>query len=29
VLRGDSDALGIVNRGLPAAAATFLPHRID
>lgn len=29
VLRGDSDALGIVKRGLPAAAATFLPHKID
>ena len=27
VLHGDSDALGIVKRGLPAAAATLLPHR--
>ena len=27
VLRGDSDWRGIVRRGLPSAAATYLPHR--
>ncbi len=27
VIRGDTDWRGILRRGLPAAAATFLPHR--